>query len=97
MDGDEIGSARGTETTLSALHRRRRICDIVALGSLLIGGSWLLWFVLGQGQAWPAVVAAVCLVIGSIAMVVRSRLTKRIWLLDPPSESLYKRAWPDGT
>jgi hypothetical protein len=97
MDGDEIGAASGTKTTLAALHRRRRICDIVGFVSLLIGGSWLMWSVLGQGQAWPIVVAAVCLAIGSIAMVIRSRLTKRIWLLDPPTEPLYKRAWPDGT
>jgi hypothetical protein len=83
--------------TLAALLRRRRICDVVGFVTVLIGGSGLMWFVLGPGQPWPAIVAAVCLVIGSTAMLIRSRITRRIWLVDPPSEPLHRRAWPDGT
>jgi hypothetical protein len=95
MDGGGIGVAEDCRSTPDALRRRRHECDVVGFVSLLVGGSQVLWFLIGQGQSWPVVVIGICLVVGSIAMLVRSRLTKKIWLLDPPTEPRYRRSWPD--
>lgn len=85
------------EAQLTALRRQRKRCDVVGFVCLMIAGSWTMWWVVGYGQTWPLVVAAVCLLVGGIAMLIRSRITRKIWALEPPSEPLYKRAWPDGT
>ena len=83
------------DPVLEGLRRKRKACDVVALLCLLIGGSNLLW--LGSGAPWPLYVMGVCVVIGGASLLLRSRLTKRIWAVDPPAEPLYKRSWPDGT
>lgn len=82
---------------VAALRRQRLWCDVVAAACLMIAGSGVMWWVVGYDQAWPFAVAGVCVLVGSTALVIRSRLTKRIWLLESPAEPLYMRSWPDGT
>ena len=95
--GSIAGVTNDAGAQVAALEQQRKRCDIVGIVCLVIAGSGTIWWVIGYDQTWPFVLATVCLLVGGFAMLIRSRITKRIWALEPPGEPSYKRAWPDGT
>ncbi|MGB7979442.1 MAG: hypothetical protein WCF36_01470 [Candidatus Nanopelagicales bacterium] len=85
---DRLAAAR-------VLRRRRAVVD-VAIWTLFSVPASGLWLFIGHEGPWVFLLLT-CLALAAVCMGVRARMTRRIQELDPPTQPVWERPWPDGT